>query len=400
MWWVAQALEEHGFDVGIITSGMRSAQPMEFGNPLRRWYREAGRIPVLHVPAYRRYDATALRRITALVSFAATSTTLAQPSIEKADVCLVYGSPATAVAPALAANLRTGVPYVMYIQDLWPDSIFATGYLTGGVRARVVKSVFGPFLALAYRRAAHIIAITPGMRQTLIDRGVPGEKITVIYNWVDEDVLSPRPPSRKLRDLLGIADEDFVLLYAGNHGPGQALDNVIRAVVRNGPAQGLHLVLLGAGSQRENLRALVAELGGEDVVHFMDAVPSDDVAEYTAGADACLVSLADEPVFDVTLPSKSQSALAQGKPVLAVGRGDLVALVDESGAGWTCPPGDPEALSAVLTEMAQTDAARLAARGAAGLAYYKAHLSHAIGAQKLADVMHLAMDTAGSDAGA
>lgn len=86
--------------------------------------------------------------------------------------------------------------------------------------------------------------------------------------------------------------------------------------------------------------------------------------------------------------------------MLAVGRGDLVALVDESGAGWTCPPGDPEALSAVLTEMAQTDAARLTARGAAGLAYYRAHLSHAIGAQKLADVMHLAMDTPGSDAGA
>ena len=390
--WTAQALQDQGFDVGVLTSGTRDVVPAPAHNPLNDWYVDRDGDPrALYVPAYRRYDKSPLRRIGALTSFALTSTVLGQSALHDADVCLVYGSPATAALPAIVANLRSGLPYVMVVQDLWPDSIFATGYASNDAKGKAVTGLLNPFLDLAYRRAHHIVAITPGMRDVLIERGVPAEKVSVIYNWVEERVYRPLPASGALRSALGLEERDRILIYTGNLGPAQALDNVVRAVAQLPQETPLHLVLLGGGTEREAIARLATELGAESRVHLLDPVPSEEVSDVVAGADAALVSLADEEVFSVTLPSKTQSALAQSKPILAVGRGDLARIVAEAGAGWVSPPEDPAALAAVLAELAATPRSDLMARGAAGHAFYEATMSRSAGSRALGRIMRDAL---------
>ena len=95
-----------------------------------------------------------------------------------------------------------GSPYVLYVQDLWPDSVFATQFLTQSTVRRVLRGL-DPYLQQLYRSAAHVVAITPGMRETLVERGL---RITrsVVYNWVDEQVMRPRRPNGRLRAAAGV----------------------------------------------------------------------------------------------------------------------------------------------------------------------------------------------------
>lgn len=385
--WTARALQDQGFDVGMLTSGTRSVTASPRHNPLNDWFLDRDGDPrALYVPAYRRYDQSPLRRIAALASFASTSTLLGQQALQSADLCVVYGSPATAALPAVVANIRFGLPYVMIVQDLWPDSIFATGYASENAMGKAVTGVLDPFLRLAYRRASHIVAITPGMRDVLIERGVPEDRVSVVYNWVDERVYRPLPASGKLRSTLGLTESDRILIYTGNIGRAQALDNVVRAVARLPEDAPLHLVLLGGGTERDAVASLAGELGVESRVHLLDPVPSEDVAEVVAGADAALVSLADESVFSVTLPSKTQAALAQGKPIVAVGRGDLARIVTDASAGWTCAPGSPAELAAVLTALAETSTESLVEMGESGRRYYDSTMSREAGTARLGSI--------------
>ena len=155
----------------------------------------------------------------------------------------------------MVARARYGTPYVLLIQDLWPDSIFATGFLTGGPLRAVAESVVTAFVDASYRHASHICVISPGMRRTLIERGVPPDKVSVVFNWVDEAVFKPAPRDGALRRRLGLGDEVFVALFAGNAGEAQGLMAWVSAMGLVSHLDHVHLVFLGGGTQRETLRA-------------------------------------------------------------------------------------------------------------------------------------------------
>jgi glycosyltransferase involved in cell wall biosynthesis len=311
--------------------------------------------------------------------------------MRSADVALVYSSPATAATAAMAANAISGTPYVLLVQDLWPDSVFATGFLTGVKTRRTAEALLTWFTERTYRHAAHIAAISPGMRDLLIDRGVPPEKVSIIYNWVDETIMRPSEPDPDLRKDLGFTNE-FVLMYGGNHGPAQALDIAIQAMHHLRDLTDLHLVLVGEGIDKDALRALVQRLDLLSV-HFIGPFDPKRMPALMAAADMQLVSLADEELFRITLPSKVQAIMACGQPVLACAPGDVARIVQDANAGLTAPPGNPSALASVIRKAHSMPGDRLKAMGNAGLRYYDATLSEAINARALADLLRVASTT-------
>jgi glycosyltransferase involved in cell wall biosynthesis len=221
----------------------------------------------------------------------------------------------------MVGRLLWGTPYVIQVQDVWPDSIFASGFLANRRVMSLVHPLVNRFVALSYRLAHHIVVISPGMRNMLVQRGVPQTKLSVVYNWLPDEGVGadsvPLAPKRDVRVELGLKPDDFVLMYAGNHGKAQALDALVDAFTKELRRE--HLLLVGDGVEKHRLKE---KADANPRVHFLDSVPRSEVYELMGAADAQALALADRPLFEVTMPSKLQSILAAAQPALVVARGD------------------------------------------------------------------------------
>ena len=229
------------------------------------------------------------------------------------------------------------------------------------------------------------------MKQVLVDRGVPPEKISLVYNWVDESLFAaPAEPDPSLRRDLGLSGDDFVALYAGAHGAAQGLGVLVEAMARIDPARRIHLVTVGDGIDAERLRGLADSLQVNDRVHFLGRRPMASMPGLLAAADLQLVCLTDTPLFRVTMPSKVPSLLAAGQPLLVVAAGDPARVVTEAGAGWAAPPDDPAAVAAALQQAQQAGPDMLRQMGARGRQRYESQMSSAIGGARLTEILRQA----------
>jgi glycosyltransferase involved in cell wall biosynthesis len=387
--WIAEALRGRGVDVGVVTGVPHypSGVPAD-GYRATDWRLDSIKgFRVLRVPEYPSHDTSALRRIATFGSFALSGAVLASRTIGRADVSLVYSSPATSALPSMVARARFGTPYVLLIQDLWPDSIFATGFLNSGPVRRLSETAVDAFVRGSYRVASHICVISPGMRRTLIDRGVPASKVSVVFNWVDEAVLRPAAPTGVMRARLGLGQRAFVMLFAGNAGEAQAMHAWIGAMDRVSDLDDVHLVLLGGGTQRDALLAQATALRVSDRVHFLDAVPAAEVPTLAADADVSVVSLADRPLFEITMPSKVQACLAMASPVIASCAGDVADVVCTSGAGWVARPEDPGSIAAAIRAALYAGKSERQACGLRGRRYYEENMARDIGAARLVEAL-------------
>jgi glycosyltransferase involved in cell wall biosynthesis len=154
----------------------------------------------------------------------------------------------------------------------------------------------------------------------------------------------------------------------------------------------VHLVLVGGGIDKPALRSLAEELDLSSV-HFLDPVAPERMPALMAAADMQLVSLADRDLFRITLPSKVQSILACGNPILVCAPGDAARVVQDAEAGLTAPPGDPAALARVIRRACSIPREQLRAMGRAGLRYYGTTQCEAINACALADLLRGAAAT-------
>lgn len=389
--WLAETLKQQGWRVAVVTSvpNYPTGMVADGYRATRAKFEQVEGTPVLRVPVYPSHDRRAFGRIANYASFAFSSAFQGHRTFAGADVNLVWATPATVGLAALITRFTVGTPYVLYIQDLWPDSVFATGFLTGPSMRLAVEKAMAPYLASLHHHASHIVAITPGMAETLVSRGVDRGRVRVAYNWVDEAVMRPVHPNGLLRGRLGLAPDDFVMVFAGNQGVAQGLDAWVAAMARLPSGAACHLVLVGSGSHQEAIRSRVADLGLESV-HFHPQVPIDAVSDLVADADVSVLSLTDSPLFHITMPSKTQAALAQGKAVISSAPGETSQTIAQAHAGWTATPDDPDSIAeAILAARAAGPEERFT-RGINGRAFYLERMSRDVGGAKLSEVLRLA----------
>jgi glycosyltransferase involved in cell wall biosynthesis len=388
--WIASALRRQGLDVNVVTGVPNYPAGKTYpGYSAWRQRREVvDGFDVIRVPAYPSHGGSAIGRIANLASYAASSSMIGKSFLKPADVALVYSSPATAAVAAMRAHKRWGLPYVLFILDMWPDSVFASGFLTGGPARRVAEKGLGWFTHKAYEGAAHIAVTSPSMAQLLFSRGVPAEKVSTIYNWADEQTMRPVDADHTLRTALGLGSS-FLLMYAGNHGTAQRLDNAIHAMAQLTDLPDVHLLLVGDGSVKRSLQELAADLKLPNV-HFADRVGADRVPGLVASADMQLVSLADRDLFRMTMPSKMQSLMACAQPILLSAAGDAADALERAGAGIISAPDNPGELAAAIRRARATPKADLRAMGRSGHEFYCSSMSEAVNSHALAQVLRAA----------
>ena len=366
---VARWLAARGHDVSVLTGlpNYPSGVLMP-GYRITPWRGEMrDRLPVLRVFELPYHGRSALGRIVNYCSFMI-SGSIAALFVRRPTVVYAWHPPLTVgVVAAVLASIR-GAPFVYDVQDVWPDSALMSGMLREGAITSVLRAVE----RFVYRRAAHLLVVTEGARQNVIQKGAAPDRVSVVPHWVDESAFAtPADDARgRAREFLE-KDGRFVVTFAGNIGLLQRIDTVLHAAKRvTDPRIAFRIV--GDGSDRPRLMRLATELGLANL-RFLGARPSADMAAIFAESDALIVPFGAGPLSELVIPTKTLAYLAAGRPIVMAMAGPATRMVTDAGAGVAVPPDDPERLAAAIQALAeQTDAERKA-MGERGRAYALAH---------------------------
>ncbi|WP_345801893.1 glycosyltransferase family 4 protein [Microbacterium sp. AZCO] len=342
---VAQGLVARGHDVTVVTG-----VPDYPGGILHEGYRNERReevhagIPVLRLPLRLSRPGDPLGRIGNYVSFGRASAA-ETARIRDVDAVYVYAPQMTAaIGPARWAR-RRGVPFVLHVQDLWPESITESGLLPRPV-GMAASATLRPWLRGIYRDAAVTLAIGPRMARILVDRGVPEDRIRVVFNWAPDE-----PGPGTANDFPGAANDGTRVIFAGNLGIMQDLETIVRAAERVTDVPGLEIEVIGSGTQQEKLQSTLRDSSARNI-RLLPRVSREEMAAVYRRSDYQLVTLKDSPVFAATIPSKLPSSLSRGVPVITAVGGDVSDLVRDSGAGFAARPSDPDSLAEALRRAA------------------------------------------------
>lgn len=328
---------------------------------------------IRRVALYPSHDQSPVRRALNYLSFGLSTTVSGWSALRQADVVYVYHPPLTSAAGPWLSRRFGGPPFVLHVQDLWPDSVVATGLVDDRAKG-IVQGLLTGACASVYRRATSVITIAPTMSKLLVSRGVDPAKVHCIPNWADEDLFQPGPPANEPDGVWAGLEDKFCVMFAGNVGHVQGLDTAVRAAGQLRDVPDFRLVIVGDGVAAAGLKRLVERLGLQNVV-FIPRQPQDRMNALTHAADVQLVSLREHPFLHGTIPSKLASIMASGLPVICTAPGDAADLVRLSGAGWTAPPEDENALADCLRQAHATSAPARRARGDSGRRHYVAHAS-------------------------
>lgn len=336
---LAEDLSKRGHHVQVLTGFPNYPAGELYPNYRIRWRQRErlGGVVVNRVPLYIDHSDSAPKRIANYVSFAAASATCFRLA-QGADVVYVY---ATQMTPALGPALwhaAARVPFVLHVQDLWPDSITGSQMLPRRA-ARFVELAIAPWLRAAYARAAATIGISTRMTSTLVARGVPASRAHTVHNWADESAS----PIARNSATDGDARRPLRFVYAGNLGDLQDVETIIRAAARVRDDSRFTLELFGSGIAEQRLRALASQLEATNVI-FRGRVDPSEMPKVYASSDFQVLALADLPAMQGTIPSKLAASLLHGVPVVSSIAGAVHELVNEHQLGFTAHPGDPDSL--------------------------------------------------------
>ena len=272
------------------------------------------------------------------------------------DAILVYEpSPMTIGIPARALRALKGAPLLFWVQDLWPESLAATG----AVRSRAVLGLVDRLIKWIYRGCDRVLVQSEAFIPSLEAHGVPRERIRYLPNSAETFYKKmPHEPG-----------SEFRVMYAGNIGAAQDFPTILAAAERTPQVR---WIILGDGRMREWVESEVKRRG-LDNVQLLGQRPSEEMPRHFAQADVLLATLRREPIFAYTIPSKIQSYLACGRPIIAALEGEGGRIVRDAGAGWAVPPEDPDALADAVRAASTLARTELDAMGNRGEAWFRSH---------------------------
>lgn len=381
----AQALRDEGHEVEVLTGFPNYPGGKVYDGYKISVYQKdiVDGITIHRAPLYPSHDGSAIKRVFNYLSFAISTFFIGLIKTRKIDVIYSYHPPLTTSLSAFLLSLCKRVPFVIDVQDLWPDTLFATGML----KNKKALFVVGQVCDFIYKRAAKIVVLSPGFKSRIESRGVPQDKIEIIYNWCNEPALNDfEESSVKLPD-----NGNLNLVFAGNLGFAQGLPAIVSAaeILQKNDIK-VNIILLGDGIAKS--KAIEdSETKLLKNIYYLPRVPMKQVGGILAKADMLLVHLTNNELFEITIPSRTQACLAMAKPIIMGVSGDAADLINQSNSGVTCKPDDPISLSDAITKLSILSDSQRSKMGINGRNFYYKELSLKIGVAKF---IHIFKDIA------
>lgn len=364
---IADAIHSRGHEVDVMT-GKPNYPEGEFFSGYGAWGIKKDvwkKISIYRVPLIARGKKSSIRLALNYLSYILSALLFAPLVLRKKkyDLIFVYGvSPIFQVIPASFLGWLKGVPVVLWVQDLWPQSAEATGY----VKSAWLLKMLEKFVRFSYSHTDLILV----QSQAFIDPvSKLAPKIPVLYypNSVDKDFYIPK--ELDVPDI-GSLESGFTVLFAGNVGEAQSMETIVSAAEELLAYEEIKIVIIGSGSKIDWLSKEIKQKSLGNI--FLEGrYPVETMPALMRQASVLLVSLTDQPIFGLTVPNKVQAYLAVGRPVIASLNGEGARIINEAKAGFSVPAEDAKGLAkAILTMYRMTDEERLQL-GKNGRAYFK-----------------------------
>lgn len=336
-------------------------------------------IKVLRVPLAPRGRGSAFRLIINYLSFVFSASFFGPWVLRKnqIDIILVYApSPILQAIPALLLGRFKKAKVVVWVQDLWPESLRATGFIKSPLLLGGVEKV----VSWIYRRSDLLLAQSQAFIAPI--KELSNTTPVKFYPHPGELAFSSTQYTEPVIRL----DKCFNVVFAGNLGTVQALDTIIEAARLLGAEKDICFVLIGSGSRFASLSADVSRLNLSNV-QLPGRLPPEAMPAILSQASALLVSLVRDPVISLTVPGKVQAYLAVRKPIIACMDGEGARIVVEAGAGVACPAEDAVALADAIKKLRDTPKQNLDRMGEMAGEYYQSNFEPRMLGERLKKIL-------------
>jgi glycosyltransferase involved in cell wall biosynthesis len=291
--------------------------------------------------------------------------------LDSPDVVIATSPQLLECLAGLWIAILKGVPFVFEVRDLWPESLTldADSFLN-----RRVRGVLTGISKLLYRRARHIVVVTPAFKKHLIEQyNVASEKISIVMNGVDPDIFTPDGSTDDAIEQFQLADK-FVVSFIGVLGNAHGLSTVVHAAARLQETRpDVLMLLVGEGADKSNVQALAARMGVTNL-RIIGQQPRHQIPALIRASCACMVLLKKSDVFKTVIPTKMLEFMACGRPVILGVEGQAREIVENAQCGICVCPEDSASLAGAIEEL-HGDAELRKRLGENGRKYVMSHLS-------------------------
>ncbi len=331
------ALKERGHEVEVLT-GKPNYPQGKFSKGYSFWNKRTeywNGIKIYRSPLVPRGKGKGIQLFVNYFSFAFFSSIRMLFIKQKFDRIFVYEpSPITVGLPGIVAKFKSKAPMYFWVQDLWPESISAAG----GVKNKYVLGILNWLTKLIYNNSKKILVQSKAFIPYILNQNIDSSKLIYYPNSTE----SYYNVTKATVDKLNLLPSGIRLMFAGNIGESQSFDTLLgAAVILKRENVHVHWVILGEGRMKEYVLSKIIELKLADNFHLLGSFPSTEMPSFFSCADALLVSLKKDPIFSYTIPSKIQSYLACGKPIITSLDGEGSRIIEEANAGFTSPSENP-----------------------------------------------------------
>lgn len=344
----------------------------------------AGSVPVYRVPLRPRRSGGAKNLALNYGSFVANGLRYFHDAVKgrSFDVIFVFAmSPITMAIPAIYLKWRLKSHLAVWVQDLWPESLRATGFVRNAAVLKLVS-----WLVRGIYKAADTILIQSKGFLDPVSKYADRKKVFYYPNSFRDSRVPHLLQTQIPIEILEVLERDFCVVFAGNLGTAQAVDTIVEASERLRMLPRCRIVLVGSGSMGNWLERQKRAKGLNNLV-LAGRYPPSEMEQFFKRAAGLLVTLKREEIFSYTIPSKIQAYLAAGRPIIAALDGEGARVVEEAKAGLTCPAEDADGLARCIEKlycMAPAERERL---GQSGRSYFVEHFEMERQARELVELL-------------
>ncbi|MDO9327509.1 MAG: glycosyltransferase family 4 protein [Pseudomonas sp.] len=300
---------------------------------------------------------------------------------EQFDAIFVFApSPITSVIPAIYLKWKLKSHLAVWVQDLWPESLSATGFITNKAALRVV----GWMVKGIYAFVDTLLVQSRAFREPVTRYADAGKVVYYPNSYPDvaPSTEEPRIPAPLLAEL----DNHFCLVFAGNLGTAQSVETLVEVTEKLRHLSGLRIVLVGSGSMSSWIESQKQSRGLDNLV-LAGRFPVTEMPHFFSRAAGLLVTLKQDEAFSYTIPSKVQAYLAAGRPIIAALDGEGARVIQEARAGLTCPAQDADGMANSIEQLFHMSSDERESLGRSGRAYYLEHFEMERQSQRLVEIL-------------
>ena len=332
-----------GYDVDILTMVPSYPSSKIFDGYENRWYQKElwNGMNIYRVKAVTGYKNSLFKKLLKYFAFMIMGSFLSIKIGKKYDYIFGFQvGPLTAMVPAIILEQFYKKPVTLWIQDIWPDSVYAYGFK----KTKILEFFLNSFVRYVYKNTSSFGISAKGFEKKIIPFLSENKEIFYAPNWADY-------LDKDLERIRFSHDDKIHFTFAGNIGSVQNLENIIESFgkIDDKYLEKAQLNIIGDGSHLEKLQNIVKENSFKNII-FWGRKPRGEIYKYLSASNFLIVSLIDKEIFSLTVPAKTQTYIATGKPIIAIIKGEAADIIRENELGLVCNPDSLEEIKSVFIE--------------------------------------------------